>query len=373
MLRPMAVPPDLPELEEVVADLRLLRERGLVRLRHTDLADLRRVAVQASPATAARGEFGAIEAVVRAAVDNLGGGTLGAAALATFGLARGSRDMPAPDRRRRAALAYGVSVERFRKHHERIVLEQVAEEILKLAEPPSGAGPAGHGGAELDRQIRLSGAVGGQSFPIVVHIEPVELLRSVDVLVVPQNVYLELPQHFKSSISAAVRRAAAIRSADGEILTDVISDEIRAWVQAHGHAGLPVAPGTVVPTSPGELARQGIRRIYHVAVATPRPGTNEYDVDPTAIVTGARNVLAMARADPLRPGPAAWSVAFPLPGAGRGALDPATSFTWLWGALERDMQENGPWEVHFVTRRRALADLIVGKLGDAGAVSPAPG
>jgi len=64
-------------------------------------------------------------------VENLGGGSLGAAAAATFGLARGARDMPAADRRRRAALVYGVSVERFRKYHERIVMEQVAEEILK--------------------------------------------------------------------------------------------------------------------------------------------------------------------------------------------------------------------------------------------------
>jgi hypothetical protein len=40
--------------------------------------------------------------------------------------------MAAQDRRRRAALIYGVSVERFRKHHERIVLEQVAEEILSV-------------------------------------------------------------------------------------------------------------------------------------------------------------------------------------------------------------------------------------------------
>jgi O-acetyl-ADP-ribose deacetylase (regulator of RNase III) len=372
MLPVMASPRDVPTLEQVVADLRVLRERGLVRLRHTDLPHLRQAAQRADPAAAARGEFGAIEAVIRTAVDNLGGGTLGTAALATFGLGRGNRDMPAPDRRRRAALAYGVSIERFRKYHERIVLEQVAEEILKLAELPA-AGPLGHGRAELERQIRLGGEIKGQRFPIVIHIEPVELLQAVDVLVVPANVYLELPQHFKSSIAAAVRRAAALRSADGEILTDVISDELRTWVQAHGHAGLPVAPGTVVPTSPGGMAGQGIRRIYHAAVVVPRPGTNDYDVDLTAIATSVRKVLALARADPLFGDRAARSVAFPLLGAGRGALGAATSFTWLWTALERDMQENGPWDVHFVTRRRVVADLIADRLGAAGAVRAAPG
>ena len=124
--------PGVPTLEEIVADLRVLRERGLVRLRHTDLAALRAAATRTSALAAAGGGPGAIEALVRAAVENLGGGHLGAAAAATFGLARGARDMPAPDRRRRAALVYGVSVERLRKHHERVVLEQVAEEIINF-------------------------------------------------------------------------------------------------------------------------------------------------------------------------------------------------------------------------------------------------
>ena len=257
MLLSMSQPPGPPPLEEIVADLRVLRERGLVRIRHADLADLRRAAVMAGLATAALGEFGAVEAVVRAAVDNLGGGILGAAALATFGLGTGARDAPAQIRRRRAALAYGVTVERFRKHHERIVLEQVGEEILKLSEPPAAARPTTPRHAELDRQIGLTGTIAGLDITIAVHIEPVELLRDVDVLVVPENVYLELPQHFKSSVSAAVRRAAAIRSADGEIVTDVIGDELRAWVRDNGRAGLPVAAGTVVATSSGEMAAQG--------------------------------------------------------------------------------------------------------------------
>jgi hypothetical protein len=103
----------------------VLRVRSLVRIPHTDLPELRKVAGgDASPAD--------VEAILRAAVGNLGGGELGDAAAATFGLSSGARDRPAKDRRRRAALVYGVSVEQFRKSHERIVIEQVAEELLKL-------------------------------------------------------------------------------------------------------------------------------------------------------------------------------------------------------------------------------------------------
>ena len=52
---------------------------------------------------------------------------------------------------------YGVSVERFRKHHERVVIEQVGEEILKLCRlPPQAAHVAMP--AEFGRQVRLADA-----------------------------------------------------------------------------------------------------------------------------------------------------------------------------------------------------------------------
>lgn len=364
----MEMTPDIPALDTVVAELRILRERGLVRLRHTDLAGLGRAAGQAGLAPAVGGGPGAVEALVRTAVENLGGGSLGDAASATFGLGRGERDMAAQDRRRRAAMVYGVSLERFRKHHERIVLEQVAEEILKLCLTVDAVTHPRVLHAELDQQISLTGQIAGHRLSIIVHIEPVELLSGVDIIVVPENIYMELPQHFKSSVSAAVRRAAAIKSADGQIVTDVIGEELTAWLRDHGRVGLPVAPGTVAAVSAGQMASQRVRRIYHAAIAVPIPGTNEYAVDPAAVGSSVRNVLATARAERHLFEPALTSLAFPLLGAGRGGLTPATSFTWLWTALEREVRENGPWELHFVTRRRSSAELIVAKLGAAGAL-----
>jgi hypothetical protein len=364
----MEVAPDVPALDQIIAELRILRERGLVRLRHADLVELGRAAGRTGLAAAVGGGPGAVEALVRAAVENLGGGTLGDAASATFGLGRGERDRAAQDRRRSAALAYGVSVERFRKHHERIVLEQVAEEILKLCLTADAPGPPHIIRAELDQQISLSGQIAGHRFPIIVHIEPIELLSDVDIIVVPENVYLELPQHFKSSVSAAVRRAAAIRNADGEIVSDVIGDELTAWLRQYGRVGLPVAPGTVAAVAPGQMASQRIRRIYHVAITVPIPGTNDYAVEPATVANSVRNVLATARAERHLFEPGLTSLAFPLLGAGRGGLSPATSFTWLWTALEREVRESGPWELHFVTRRRSSAELIMAKLGEVGAV-----
>ena len=361
----MAAPPDLPTLEELVADLRAVRERGLVRIRHTDLAASGRAAGRTGRPATAGGGPGIIEATIRVAVDNLGGGTLAAAASATFGLGRGERETPAPNRRRRAAMTYGVSVERFRKHHERIVIEQIAEEILKLCAPLAAPARTHAARAELAPQLSLTGQVREYRFPVVVHVKPVELLTGVDVLVIPGNVYLELPQHFKSSVGAAVRKAAAVKNADEEIIEDIVADELRSWVRRNGRLGLPVAPGTVAPGGPGQLAGQRIRRIYHAAITTPVAGTNHYDVEPASIAIAVRNVLAIAHAEQALFDPPLRSVAFPLFGAGRGALDPAVSFAWLWTALERDISEHGPWEIHFITRRRSLAELIVAKLREA--------
>lgn len=270
----MTESPGDPTADDLVADLRVVRERGLVRLRHTDLARLRSVVMQISASPSAPGPLTAgseptgpstVEAVLRAAVESFGGGELAAAAMATFGLDRGSRDRPAYDRRRRAAQVYGVSIERFRKHHERIVIEQVAEEILVLlAQSRTFAKPLDRS-PEPSSQAVLSGRVRGVDLRVVIRIEPAELLSGVDIVVVPTNSYMELPQYFKSSVSATVRRMAAVKNADGQVVVDVVADELMSWISKHGRPGLPVAAGTVAPTASGEMARRGIRRLYHVA------------------------------------------------------------------------------------------------------------
>jgi O-acetyl-ADP-ribose deacetylase (regulator of RNase III) len=365
------IPDSLILVEDIVADLRLLRERGLVRIRHTELPALRLAADRALAVPP--GETGprAIEALLRAAVANLDDGPLGGAAAHTFGLNRGARDSPAADRRRRAADAYHVSTERFRKHHERVVIEQLAEEILELCQS-AGAGPktaAGMGTAELATEIRLECRSGDTSFPVVVHVEPVELVRDIDVIVAPTNVYLELPQPYKASVSAALRRAAARRGADGTIVDDPVAAELQAWMTSNGRRGLPVSAGTVAATSAGGLADQGIRRIYHAAIASPRPGTNEYDVQPTSISQAVHAAFAAARAERDRFQPRLTSLGFPLLGAGRGGLSPAVSFTWIWAAAEREMRADSSWRIHFITHQRTAANAIVAGLAGSVLVS----
>jgi O-acetyl-ADP-ribose deacetylase (regulator of RNase III) len=371
---PVGTRPEPPSVADVVADLRLLRERGLVRIRHTELAALRR-ALLLSPAVPAEGAESsgarAIEALLRTAVANLGGGQLGAAAEHTFGLNRGGRDWPAQDRRRRAAQEYGVSQERFRKHHERVVIEQVAEEILELCQPAAGRERGDAAQPELAREIRMEGRCGAARFPVTVHVEPVELLRDVDVVVAPTNVYLEMPQPYKASVSAALRRAAARRGPDGAIVKDELADELRSWVSRNGRPGMAVTAGSIAVTSAGALSEQGIRRIYHAAIAVPRPGTNDYDVVPTAITRAVQAAFAMARDERPRFSPPLDSLGFPLLGAGRGGLDPASSFEWMWAALEREIPRDNTWAIHFITHQRATAEVIVAGISRSGGTTVA--
>jgi O-acetyl-ADP-ribose deacetylase (regulator of RNase III) len=357
-------------LEDVVADLRLLRERGLTRIRHTELATLRLAAERAPILPAGELSPPAVEVLLRAAVENLGEGSLAAAAAHTFGLNRGARDRPAQDRRRRAAQEYGVSVERFRKHHERVVIEQVAEEILKLCQPAPGRRVPATEPPELAGKTTLEYRAEDIQFPVIVHVEPVELLRDVDVVVAPTNTYLELPQPYKASVSAAIRRAAAHRGRDGTIVADSVLDELRGWMRENGRPGLPVTAGTVVVTSSGALSQQGIRRIYHAAIVSPRPGTNDYDVDPATIALAVRNTFATARAERALAGQRRKSLIFPLLGAGRGGLDPAVSFAWIWATVVREIGQEAGWEIHFVARRRAAADIILAGLNQGKASSP---
>jgi hypothetical protein len=378
-----------PAVDDVVADLRVLRERGLVMIRHTELPALRLAAawavtvgtLPAGPPAALDTGPRAVEALVRVAVNHLDGGELGTSATHTFGLAPGDRDKPAQDRRRKAALAYNVSLERFRKHHEKRVIEQVAEKIMELCQPlPASSGPGSPSGPrpqdgppERGEEVRLEGRAKGARFPVTVHVQPVELLRDVDVVVAPANIYLALPQPYKASVSAALRRGSARHSADGSVVADEVAEELRAWIAANGRPGMPVAEGTVAATTSGAMADQGVRRIYHAAVAAPRPATNDYDVQPTAIARAVHAVFAVARAERERFSPPLGSLCFPLLGAGRGGLAPATSFDWIWSALEHELRADNTWEIHFIAHRKAVAEVIVAGITRSGGAAVADG
>lgn len=376
-----------PAHDQLVADLKVLRERGMLRLRSLELPALAAAAHAAGYTDGAAPDPAAVDQLLRDAVDALGDDIVGQAAEYLFGLVRGTAGWRPKDLREHAAGFYGVSAETFRKEREGLLVAQTAEEILKLClrhrrrqlsplstapevadaphrEPSEGSSllltaqsqtPASDARGSTPAEFRTYGPfrlpAGRSHATISVHGGMVDALTGVDVVAAPENTYFALPAPFKASLSARLRSIAARRDLAGEIVDDVVGRQIDEWMRTHGRAGLPVEPGTVAPTDAGELAAHGVRRIYHAAVAAPRPATNNYDIDPQAVFRATQNALALARAEREDFNPPLSSICIPLFGAGRGGLDPAVSFAWIWAAVtaQRDLLEG--WHLHFLTRR----------------------
>lgn len=121
----------------LMEEVRVVRRAGLLRLRELSLPALAALA-EARGGPPARGRH-PVEALLREAVSALGGGSLQSAAEYTFGLTPGTRDWAPADRRSRAAQEYGVSVERFRKHHEVVIFGEVVDGVLRAAQEPPGS------------------------------------------------------------------------------------------------------------------------------------------------------------------------------------------------------------------------------------------
>ncbi|MET9037701.1 macro domain-containing protein [Streptomyces mirabilis] len=351
--------PSLPDHASLLVELKEVRRAGLVRLRGRALPALESAAeAVTATVTEARSPGAAVEALLRLAVSGLDAGTLRTAAEYTLGLAQGTRDWAASSRRARAATVYGVSVERFRKDHEVMVLGQVAEHIVRLVSQESGAPGAGgdewNGGTHRSVEVRVR----GRKVTLTVHVHPVDMLRDVDVVVSPANVHLELPGSYKSSVAASLRQAASLRGVTGDVSDDPLHDGLRKWAARHGTAGRAVLPGTVAATGSGALAGQGVRRIYHAAIAVPRAGTNDYDVLPADVTRAVSRALALLAEEGDQHTPPLRSVCFPLLGSGRGGLPYHVSLAAVWAAVEAELARGALWDVHFVVRSPEAAALV---------------
>ncbi|MET7291494.1 macro domain-containing protein [Streptomyces griseoloalbus] len=192
---------------------------------------------------------------------------------------------------------------------------------------------------------------------VTVRLTPIERIRDIDILVSSENVYLEMSKTFRPTVSGVLRRAAAERS-DGEVVDDVLARELAVWLHAHRRTGLAVRPGTVVPTSAGALSRQGVRRVYHAAVATPVDHGSRYHVAPGTVTEAVRQSFELARAERKTLALPLTSICFPLLGAGRGGLPAADAAAHLLGAVREELRRDPSWSVLLVTRRREYVGLF---------------
>ncbi|TDC19998.1 Appr-1-p processing protein [Streptomyces sp. 8K308] len=367
------LPPDTPSHAAILEDLRALRRPGLVRLREAPPPALRRAAERCGFCAGEDDVPAGVEELLRAAVRRLGeDDDLGRAAAYSFGLVAGFRGAAAQDRRRRAAGVYGIAPETFRRGPEERVLTQLAEAVLALCReqlvghglrtvPAPGPRPRAVAREPLGAQAppeTFTTTVADAPVSFLLHVSPVDLLRDIDILVSSENVYLEMSKIFIPTLSGSLRSAAAIRNAAGELVEDVLANELARWVRHHHRPGSQVRPGTVVPTSSGALAGQGVRRIYHAAVAVPLRDRDGYSVAPDDIARAVRESFVLARAERGEFDPPLSSICFPLLGAGRGGVPPGVSARWIAWAVHEELQRDPGWAVHLVTRDRSTAEAV---------------
>ncbi len=349
-----------PTFDQLFEELKDLRKRGLADLRNRQRPALSAAAQAAGFCDKPDAIPAGIEALLTAAVRYLGeNDPLGKAAAQTFGLVPGLRGTPAVERRKAAADVYGLSTERFRREPEAQVIAQLAEAVLVIAQPAFPGSSTRRGPVHPEPPLQTSTGLASERGTITLHVSPIELLRDIDILVSPENIYLEPSKTFQPTVSGALRLAATERDiTTGQIHDDVLARELADWLREHGRPGQPVRPGTVAPTSAGRLADRGVRRIYHAAVASPQ-GWN-YQVQPETVARAVAECFALARAERPRHQPALTSLCFPLLGAGRGGLPHKTSASWLTSAIRDELAADDSWQVHVVVINRRVADDITG-------------
>ncbi|WP_405451787.1 macro domain-containing protein [Streptomyces achromogenes] len=367
----------LPSHESLVAELRELRRRGLPGLRHCTRDALRQAAVAAGLCAGPEDEQTGIEELLGAAVRRLAGGRpvrdddssdpLARAAAHSFGIFPARRGVPGTDRRKAAAAVYGVTTERFRKSQEHDVIAELAAAVLTVARRTPGRAaevvrePGADPAAPAVPAVRTVPAVARPARPgagITVRVGPIEDVRDVDILVSSENTYLEMSKTFRPTVSGALRRAAALRDAQGEIVDDVLSRELGVWLRTHGRTGMPVRPGTVVATSSGALAAQGVRRIHHAAIATPVGDGDRYHVSPAVLGEAVRRSFELARHESEFLSLPMSSICFPLLGSGRGGLPVETVARRLLDAVREELRRDPSWSVLLVTPEESHARLL---------------
>lgn len=397
-----------PGHDALVADLREIRRRGLFGRRDLDAPALAAAASLAGSDRIVGGGSArtAVEALLRTAVGRLGDDDLGLAAQYLFGLRQGTMSWSSSRRREKAAEVFERSAETFRKEREKDLLDRLAIEIRALCSydprvPGQGSPPddpahaaAGPGTTTSGAPVVRAGAVGGireqvdralrhlvprvddpalgehtygpfavaaGSAELWVRIGNVMRIRSVDIVVSSENVFLQPAKTYSPTLSGSVRRAAMCQDADGRPV-DVVALELARWM-ADRYPDGPAPLGSVIRTSPGGLERYGVRCILHAAVAVPRPGTNSYDTTRDALQTAVAGVFELAKAERQQArsegAPEPRTISLPLFGAGKGGLTPEQSFGWTWPALLDEVETDPTWCVRLTVRsaRSALAVL----------------
>ncbi len=119
---------------------------------------------------------------------------------------------------------------------------------------------------------------------------PILTVRGVDIWVNSENTDMMMDRIIGRTVSANIRYGGAEKNDNGQIVSDVIADDLRKELGRRSFVRL----GTIIETVPGALREFGVKRVLHVAsVEGAGPGKG-VRADPSTIETSVGKVLDKA-------------------------------------------------------------------------------
>jgi O-acetyl-ADP-ribose deacetylase (regulator of RNase III) len=135
-------------------------------------------------------------------------------------------------------------------------------------------------------------------------------VRCAEVWVNSENTAMQMARFDEFSVSSIIRYEGARRDGAGRIIEDRIADELARRVAGRQQ----VPAGTAIVTGSGELVRNRVRYIVHVAAVQGEPGAGFRQIREV----GQCVTNALTEIDKIGDQPAVRTVLFPLLGTGQG-------------------------------------------------------
>ncbi len=153
--------------------------------------------------------------------------------------------------------------------------------------------------------------VGGTGRRIGIVTGDIRRVRCAEIWVNPENTTMRMARVEEFSVSAIIRYDGSVRDGLGEVVDDLVADELDREVSGHR----PVPAGAVIVTGAGELVhRNGVSHIIHVAAVQGEPGVGYRQIRDV----GRCLVNALTEADRINAVPRPTTILFPLLGSGQG-------------------------------------------------------
>ena len=150
-------------------------------------------------------------------------------------------------------------------------------------------------------------------------------VHCAEVWVNSENTDMQMARFNEFSVSSIIRYGGAVRDEAGQVIDDVIADELARKLMGRR----PVPPGAAITTTAGQLRGNGVRYVVHVAAVQGEPGSGFRQIREV----GRCVTSALAEVDRIDDQPPAATVLFPLLGTGQGAGELGPTVRALTGAV----------------------------------------